>query len=99
MAEEEWLDGEAAARYLGLSQKAVMKLIDEGQLDAQRDPVRMRRADLVACLDRCRIEPGELAHLDPNAGKRAQPGQAAPLTRAGTADRRYGRRYGSHPTA
>ncbi len=94
MSEDEWVDLETAARRLGVAPKLVRRLVDDGELDVRRAPIRIRRSELDACLERCRIAPGALAHLDPNAGKRADPHRRAPLTRAGRPDRRYGRRYG-----
>ena len=88
---EEWLDAEAAARHLGLPTRLVYAMISAGQLPALCCPVRIRRQDLDACLDRCRIKPGDLAHLDANPDRRGGRRQA-PLTRRGTPDRRYGRR-------
>ena len=43
------------------------------------------------CLERCRIRPGELAHLDANATRRGG-SREPPLTARGTPDRRFGRR-------
>ena len=91
MAEEEWLDAEAAAARLGLPIRLVYAMVNAGQLPGLRFPVRIRRQDVEGCLDRCRIRPGELSHLDPNADKRGGDRQA-PLTRRGTPDRRFGRR-------
>lgn len=89
--EEEWLDAEAAARHLGLPSRLVYAMIKAGQLPALCFPVRIRRQDLDRCVDRCRIKPGDLAHLDPNANRRGG-GRTVPLTLRGTPDRRYGRR-------
>jgi excisionase family DNA binding protein len=63
--EPEWLDVEAAARFLNLRPNTIYRLINDGQLPALRFPVRIRREDLEACLERCRILPGELAHFKP----------------------------------
>lgn len=93
MAEEEWLDADAAARHLGLPTGFVYAMVRAGQLPALRFPVRIRRRDLDGCLDRCRIKPGDLAHHDQNALRRGGSRQA-PLTRRGTPDRRFGRRTG-----
>ncbi|MCA1676440.1 MAG: helix-turn-helix domain-containing protein, partial [Actinobacteria bacterium] len=64
MGEPEWLGAEAAAAYLNLSPKTIYRLIHDGVLPAVRFPVRVRRDDLDALLDRCRVRPGELAHLN-----------------------------------
>lgn len=91
VAEEEWLDAEAAAAYLRLPTRLVYAMVNAGQVPGLRFPLRIRRQDLENCLDRCRIRPGDLAHLDANATKRGG-GRKAPLTARGTPDRRFGRR-------
>ena len=91
VAEEEWLDAEAAAAYLGLPTRLVYAMVNAGQVPALRFPLRIRRRDLENCLERCRIRPGELAHLDPNATRRGG-SRVPPLTARGTPDRRFGRR-------
>jgi excisionase family DNA binding protein len=63
----EWLDAEAAARYLNLHPNTIYQMIRDGRLPAMRFPVRIRREDLDDCLERCRIKPGELAHLNQSA--------------------------------
>lgn len=67
--EAEWLDIEAAARYVGLSANTLYRLVREGKLLALRFPVRVRRQDLDAVTEVCRIRPGELAHLTGRAAK------------------------------
>ncbi|MFN2505050.1 MAG: helix-turn-helix domain-containing protein [Acidimicrobiales bacterium] len=91
MAEEEWLDAEAAARHLGLPTGFIYAMVNADQLPALRFPVRIRRHDLAGCLERCKIKPGDLAHLDPNGDRRGG-NRKAPLTSRGTPDRRFGRR-------
>lgn len=85
VAEEEWLDPEGAAAYLGLPTRLVYAMVNAGQIPAWRFPLRIRRQDLENCLERCRIKPGDLAHLDPNATRRGG-GRKAPLTARGTPD-------------
>ncbi len=61
MAEEtEWLEVEAAARYLDFHINTIYRMVRDGQLPALRFPVRIHRDDLDTLLDRCRITPGEL---------------------------------------
>ena len=91
VAEEEWLDAEEAAAYLGLPTRLVYAMVNAGQVPALRFPLRIRRRDLDNCLERCRIRPGELAHLDANATRRGG-SRVPPLTARGTPDRRFGRR-------
>ena len=87
----EWLDAEAAAAHLGLPARLVYAMVNAGQVPALRFPLRIRRQDLENCLERCRIRPGELAHLDPNATRRGGSREPA-LTARDTPDRRFGRR-------
>ena len=61
--ETEWLSTGEAARRLGLSVPALRGLISTGQLEAFRfgRVVRIKEGDLEACIERCRIKPGELS--------------------------------------
>ena len=86
---EEWLDAEAAGRYLDLPTSVVHRLITDGQLDARSFPVRVRREALDACLERCRIKPGDLPYASRCKGR----GEEPPITKEGKPDRRYGSRY------
>jgi len=73
MAEEaEWMGVEEAARLLDLHPKTIYQLIRDGKLPAVRFPVRIRRQDLDGLLERCRIKPGELAHLNAYAKASSQ---------------------------
>jgi excisionase family DNA binding protein len=90
--EDEWLDAEAAARYINLPVRSIYRLIHDGRLEAVRLPVRVRRHELDACLERCRIRPGEVAHLNAYPGGASRVAEP-PLTKQGRPDRRYGRRY------
>lgn len=64
-ADAEWLDVGTAAHYMSLSASTIYRLINEGRLQALRFPARVRRHDLDGLIERCRIKPGELAHLVP----------------------------------
>jgi excisionase family DNA binding protein len=68
--QNEWIDVEATARLIDLHPNTIYRLVREGRLTALKFPVRIRRQDLDDLLDRCRIKPGELAHL--NAYAKAQ---------------------------
>lgn len=87
----EWLDVEAAARYLDVHANTIYRMVRDGQLAALRFPVRIRTEDLRSCIQRCRIKPGELVHLNPYAGGGHLSAQPS-ITKAGTPDRRYGPR-------
>ena len=87
----EWMDAEAAAKYLNFHANTIYRMVRDGQLSALRFPVRIRREDLDACLERWRIKPGELRHLNQYA-RGTQPAGEAPVTQRGTPDRREGPR-------
>ena len=87
----EWLDVEAAARYLDFHPNTIYRMIREGRLAALRSPVRIRREDLEACVEGCRIKAGELTHLNAYAaGAHLAPERG--VTKAGRPDRRFGPR-------
>ncbi len=87
---EEWMDGEAAASYLTFHVNTIYQMVRDGRLPALRFPVRIRREDLDTCLERCRIKPGELSHLNQYARRGAETPQR--VTAKGQPDRRYGSR-------
>jgi excisionase family DNA binding protein len=87
----EWIDAEAAARYLNFHVNTIYQMVRDGRLPAMRFPVRIRQEDLDACLERCRIKPGELRHLNAYAGGTHLAGEA-PITQTGGPDRRFGPR-------
>ena len=60
----EWLSAEETARFLKVHANTVYRMIRDGKLLARRFPVRIRREDLDGVIERCRIKPGELAHLN-----------------------------------
>jgi len=91
VAEEGWLSAEEAGRYLNLPASTIYLLIRDGQLNARLSPVRVCRADLDACLERCRIRAGQVAHLNQYADGASRPGDP-PITRTGQPDRRFGPR-------
>jgi excisionase family DNA binding protein len=88
---DEWLDAEAAARYLGFHVNTIYQMVRDGRLPALRFPVRIRPEDLDTCLERCRIKPGELRHLNAYASGAHLSGEP-PITRRGAPDRRFGPR-------
>ena len=57
-----WVSTGEAARRLGLGVPALRGLIEAGKLEAFRfgRVVRIKEGDLEACIERCRITPGEL---------------------------------------
>ena len=87
---EEWMDAEAAARYLNFHVNTIYQMVRDGRLPALRFPVRIRQEDLDTCLERCRIKPGELSHLNQYARGSAETPQR--VTAKGQPDRRYGSR-------
>jgi excisionase family DNA binding protein len=62
-----WMSVSEVARELGLINRTVYRLIDEGQLVAYRlgRVIRCKRSDVEAYLEANRIKPGDLRHLYP----------------------------------
>lgn len=63
--EHTWLSTKEAARRLGISNRTLYRLIDEGQVTAYKfgRVIRLTDDDVQAFLDRARIQPGSLEHL------------------------------------
>ncbi len=70
-----WMSSGEAADALGLRTRTLYRLIDEGQLPAYRfgRVIRLRRDEVAAFIERCRIAPGSLDHLYPDAVERQEP--------------------------
>lgn len=64
-SEVAWLGTTEACAKLGISNRTLYRLIDNGEIPAYRigRVVRLKDADLDAYLERARITPGELGHL------------------------------------
>jgi excisionase family DNA binding protein len=61
----EWMNSGAAAEHLGVGTRTLYKFIDEGKLPGYKfgRVIRLKRSDVDAFLESCRIEPGTLEHL------------------------------------
>jgi excisionase family DNA binding protein len=68
----EWMSSGEAAEVLGLRTRTLNRLIDEGQIPAYRfgRVIRLRRDEVEAFIDHCRIAPGSLDHLYPDGAER-----------------------------
>ncbi|MHB8464314.1 MAG: helix-turn-helix domain-containing protein [Acidimicrobiales bacterium] len=68
-AETEWLGTPDAAERLGITQRTLYRLIDEGQVPAYKmgRVLRVKATDLDLFLERSRVSPGSLRHLYPEA--------------------------------
>ena len=64
-----WMSTAEAAKSLGITPRTLYRFIDEGQLPAYRfgRVIRLKAAEVEAFVDDCRIEPGTLEHLYPEA--------------------------------
>lgn len=64
---EDWFGVPGAAGYLGVVQRTIYKLVDQGDIPAFKigRVIRIRRSDLDDFLERSRVQPGDLAHLYP----------------------------------
>lgn len=58
----EWMSSADAAEYLGVQSRTLYRFIDEGRLAAYRfgRVIRLKRVDVDAFVQSCRIEPGSL---------------------------------------
>jgi excisionase family DNA binding protein len=67
----EWMSSGDAADFLGVGLRTLYKFIDDGKLPGYRfgRVIRLKRADVEAFIESCRIEPGTLEHLraDPSS--------------------------------
>lgn len=64
----EWLSTPAAAERLGITPRTLYRFIDEGQLPAFKfgRVIRLKRTDVDAYIESCRVEPGSMRHLYPD---------------------------------
>jgi excisionase family DNA binding protein len=64
-----WLSTKEAARRLGITPRTLYRFIDGGDLPAYRmgRVIRLKQADVDAYIEQCRVEPGTLEHLYPDA--------------------------------
>jgi excisionase family DNA binding protein len=69
VAETEWLGTPEAAVRLGITQRTLYRLIDEGQVPAYKmgRVLRVKATDLDVFLEQSRVAPGSLRHLYPEA--------------------------------
>ena len=66
----EWLGTTAAAHYLGITPRTLYRFIDNGEVPAYRfgRVIRLKESEVDTFIESCRIEPGTLEHLYPDAG-------------------------------
>lgn len=64
-----WLSTAEAANRLGVTPRTLYRFIDEGQVPAYRfgRVIRLKAHEVDAFIESCRIEPGSLEHLYPDA--------------------------------
>ena len=69
-----WLSTGDAARRLGVTTRTLYRFIDEGELPGYRfgRVIRLKAADVDAYIEKCRIEPGTMAHLYPDTSPAAK---------------------------
>ena len=63
----EWLSTPGAAERLGITPRTLYRFIDEGQLPAFKfgRVIRLKKVDVDAYIESCRVEPGSMSHLYP----------------------------------
>lgn len=64
-----WMSTAEAAKRLGITPRTLYRFIDEGQLPAYRfgRVIRLKADEVDTFIESCRIEPGTLEHLYPDA--------------------------------
>lgn len=64
-----WLSTKEAARRLGITNRTLYRLIDEGKVAAYKfgRVIRLQETDVDAFIDSARIAPGSLEHLYENS--------------------------------
>ena len=72
-AGDDWITAPEAARLLNLQLHTVHHMIDRGELVAEvtyptgrprtRRRIQIRRQEVIECIERSRVKPGELSHL------------------------------------
>ena len=62
-----WLGTTEAAERLGVVNRTLYRMIDEGQIPAYKmgRVLRLKEADLEAFLESTKVQPGDLKHLYP----------------------------------
>ncbi|HUR05879.1 MAG TPA: helix-turn-helix domain-containing protein [Nonomuraea sp.] len=70
-AGDKWLRVPALAKQLGVTIPTLYRILDSGQLPAYKigRVLRLRRMEVMAYVERCRITPGSLGHLYPPGDK------------------------------
>lgn len=69
--EIEWLSTAVAAERLGITSRTLYRFIDEGQVPAFKfgRVIRLKKTDVDAYIESCRVEPGSMSHLYPETVK------------------------------
>lgn len=69
----QWMSTADAAKRLGITPRTLYRFIDEGQLPAYRfgRVIRLKQREVDSFIDTCKIQPGTLEHLYPDASPAA----------------------------
>ena len=71
MADDEirWLSTADAAKRVGITPRTLYRFIDNGEVPAYRfgRVIRLKESEVDAFIESCRIKPGTLEHLYPDA--------------------------------
>lgn len=64
-----WLSTGEAAKRLGITTRTLYRFLDEGDVPGYRfgRVIRLKETDVNAFIEKCRIEPGTMAHLYPDS--------------------------------
>jgi excisionase family DNA binding protein len=71
-----WLSTADAAKRVGITPRTLYRFIDNGDLPAYRfgRVIRLKESEVDELIESCRIEPGTLEHLYPDASAASAPG-------------------------
>jgi len=61
----QWLSTARAAELVGVTTRTLYRFINDGELPAYRfgRVIRLKEADVLTYIERCRVAPGSIAHL------------------------------------
>jgi excisionase family DNA binding protein len=71
-----WMSTKDAAEHLGVTLRSLYRFVDEGSLPAYKfgRVIRLQEADVDRFIEKCRVPPGSLEHLYPEAKRPASSG-------------------------
>jgi|DEB0MinimDraft_10_1074344.scaffolds.fasta_scaffold00237_12 excisionase family DNA binding protein len=61
----QWISTASAAELIGITTRTLYRFINDGELPAYKfgRVIRLKEADVMAYIERCRLQPGSIGHL------------------------------------